>query len=212
MTNTAKELRKHCIKLYNIRSYQFIRALSKYLQFNFLDANRPWRAIYGNKRGIVLKLHPTFISFGGENEYNCPHLSEKEFRQQLTELGFIVLDGKNLSITVPACETKGQKLTFAQQWVRDINNSYAKYVARENRHARELFNKFVSELKVEKVCNAVSDKDYTFFSGYKLPIITDPICRTRFNKLLCTNGIKECTMFDCFQNRNVNGLKVMHYL
>ena len=130
---TINELRQYCERLSNERREELKSALNNYFSSTFIEGHRPFRAVIGNKRCKPIPIHRSFMMKSVESVYSYemtwPNYSEELIRRELENLGFVITQNQ-ISISVPP-HKKGTTLTFAQKWVKKINDSYSEFCANE---------------------------------------------------------------------------------
>lgn len=190
---TTKELYEFIEKLRIEREkeakQQIEKLLENFFQKCFIEGHRPWRAVIGNKRCKPVPIH-YHIEFYRESsvdkDWMWPDMPESFIREYLEELGF-VLTKKNICVSVDAY-TKGETMSFAQEWVRRINHSYSVYCLNEKKLAEKMYSDFIQELietPVEKIkiCDG-----YVLFEKFKFSKEVSRKCAHHLNRLLMNDG------------------------
>lgn len=196
---TIEELREFCNQVREQRRNDIKAILNDYLETYFIANPRPWRAVIGNKnckpipihrkfyvkktRKLYVKKEPTKCDF-----FSWPDLQEAEIREVIESLGFVITKSC-ISISVPAHE-KGKPLTFAQKWVKKINDNYAVYVVTERKKARAYHDELISSLCTTSVEKIKICDDYTLFQDFKFETTMSRICSNYLKKLLLDDGIE----------------------
>lgn len=189
---TATELRKYCDQLRIQREEDLKSILNDYFEFSFIEAHRPWKAVIGNKRCKPIHIHSNFYSLDEAvfcHEFKWPNLSEDLLRKNLESLGFVITEHRIL-LTVPACE-KGEKLTFAQEWVKKINSSYLQYCVNEKKKANELYAEFISKLHSAPSESVKTYEEYTLFEEFKFEPNISSKCARYIKSWMLRDGIEE---------------------
>lgn len=188
----VEELREQCKELACDREKELKVVLSDYFYSSFMERHKPFRAVIGNKKCKPIPIHRDFATFSGKTvvgyEYVWPNYSEVKLRRELEKLGFVVTE-KNISISVPP-HKKGEKLSFAQEWVKKINDRYSEYCADEKKAAKEIYSEFISELisapdRSKKTCCG-----YTLFCDFKFNREISPKCATFVKRLMMHDQIR----------------------
>lgn len=196
---TMEDLREYCNIVKTERKEEIKEDLEAWLNKKFGYGLKPWRAIIGKKvvKPIPLNLY--------EVDREWPNVTKEFIKKTIEDLGFIVfesLNGTGLVLAVTKCK-KGQKLTWAQNKIRQLNHDYSQYVANEKVKAQKYFDKIISDF-----CNFESSKPllgdgYILFENYKSGITISPKCKKFINRLLRENKMEEC-----FENGKYLGIRV----
>lgn len=203
-----EQLRKSCDELRCEHQAELINALVNFKELSFIYPHRPWRAVVGNKKCKPIPIHryiryPENVSITSAADV-WPHVSKGFLRRELENLGFIVT-GEYMCLSVPPVEY-GKPLTFAQQYVKDINHSYSIYCQEQKEFATTSYLKLLSLLQSEvENGNAYTFDDYTFFPDFKVPEDSKVTikCYKFVRKLMENDGIEEV-----FEDRTYKGVKV----
>lgn len=169
---TTKELYEFIEKLRIEREkeakQQIEKLLENFFQKCFIEGHRPWRAVIGNKRCKPVPIH-YHIGFYKESSIDkdsmWPDMPESFIREYLETLGFVLTNGE-ICVSVPAYK-KGEAMSFAQKWVRTINQSYSEYCVNEERRAVEMYSDFIDELINTPTENIKLRNGYVLFTGFK---------------------------------------------
>ncbi len=186
--------------------------LNIYFENEFIKAHRPWRAVIGNKKCRPIPIHRSIRfprkEYEGSNMLVWPKMDEETLKMELENLGFVIKDYKNIneelkglgikiiadkiSISVSPIE-KGKELTFAQEWVKKINQSYSEYCAKEKRLAMSIYSEMMVELgkKSTKEIELRKNKELLFY-GYKQNYTVSQKCNKYINRFMRENGVREC--------------------
>lgn len=189
---SATELREHCDQLRIQREEDLKSILNDYFESSFIEAHRPWKAVIGNKRCKPIPIHRDFYSSDATSfcrKFKWPNLSEDSLRKGLESLGFVITEHR-ISLAVPACE-KGEKLTFAQEWVKKINYSYSQYCVNEKKKANELYAEFISKLHSAPSESVKTYEEYTLFEEFKFEPKISSKCATYIRDLMSRDGLEE---------------------
>lgn len=215
---TIEELREFCNQVREQRRNDIEAILNDYLETYFIAKPRPWRAVIGNKKCRPIPIHRKFYAAEKTRKpyvkkepttcdfFSWPDLPEAEIREVIESLGFVITKSC-ISISVPAHE-KGKPLTFAQKWVKKINDNYAVYVVTERKKARAYFDALICALCTTSVEKIKICDDYTLFEDFefdfefKTPVST--VCYNYIKKLLVDNGIK-----NYLEEGKYKGIRVM---
>lgn len=205
---TIMELWKSCDALRCEHQEELINVLNKFMEDSFLYPHRPWRAVVGNKKCKPIPVY-RYIQYPDENVYNTPSIvwprfSKGRLRRELEDLGFIVT-GERICLSVPPVEY-GETLTFAQQYVKEINYSYSIYCDKQKKIAKRSYQELLSLLQSEaEKGNAYTFDDYTFFPKLEMPKAkkVSPKCYTFIRRLMAIDGIEEV-----FEDKKYMGIKV----
>lgn len=170
--STIKDLQDFIEKLRiereNEAKLQIEALLENFFQQSFIEGHRPWRAVIGNKRCKPVPIHH-HIGFYKESSIDkdsmWPDMPESFIREYLETLGFVLTKGE-ICVSVPAYK-KGEPLSFAQKWVRRINQSYSEYCVNEERRAVEMYSDFIDELINTPTENIKLRNGYVLFTGFK---------------------------------------------
>lgn len=213
---TAQELREYCNKLREAQNGEGENTLQKealksvlndYFESVFIAGHRCWRAVIGNKRCKPIPIHRDFsFSQTGQDElvlekFRWPNLSEKDIREELVNLGFVVT-GPSIAISVPPYE-KGKRLSFAQEWVKKINYCYSLYCKSEKELAKSLYLEFLSELGGTPCEDIKIYDEYALFSGFRFSKTMSHICYRAILALMKHDGIEEF-----YENGEYKGIKL----
>lgn len=168
-------------------------ALNEYLQKAFIEGHRPWRAVIGNKRCRPVPIHHG-IKFYGEY-FHCevprwPNMSEEFIREYLEELGFVLTESW-ICASVPAYK-KGDQLSFAQKWVKKINQSYSIYCTQEKKKAIGMYSEFISELTLTPPEKIKFYDGYTLFEDFEFSKRISSKCAHFMKQMLKKDGIEIC--------------------
>ena len=129
-------------------------------------------------------------------------MSEENLRKELTNLGFVVT-GPYIAISVPPCKN-GQKLSYAQEWVKKINYKYSVYCKNEKELAKEIYAEFISNLLSFPKERIKTHDEYTLFCDYKHKYRISSICYSAILRLMENDGIEEL-----YENGEYKGIKVL---
>lgn len=206
MEKELNQFREHCNKIYNERRNDVKFVLEKWLESFITKKRRPWRAIEGKKK---LRPIPIHRNFGNEKKRNkedlvpvsafyfyWPDLPDEEIMNIIKDLGFNIycrgetISLNNISLAIPAPK-KGESLTFAQEWVKKINDSYSKYVAKEKLKAKEHYKNLLHDLSGYDTYDIRIDKEFMIFENYESEFAKamSPKCKSELAKLLAKDGI-----------------------
>lgn len=195
---TVKELREHLerIRVEREKNLKFI--LEHYFEVVFIQSNKPWRAVIGNKKCRPVPIHRDFKPIGKEATYPkkndwgwqlCwPNMSEEVLRQELVNLGFVVTKTW-ISISVPAC-VKGEELTFAQEWVRKINKNHEIYCNQERKKAKTIYAKLMADLMSWPKESVKTCQTYTCFEQFEFEVEASTKCLGFIKKWLARDRIE----------------------
>lgn len=205
MEKELNQFREHCNKIYNERRNDVKFVLEKWLE-SFITKNHwPWRAIEGKKKLYPIPIHR---NFGNEKKRNkedldvysfrfyWPDLPDEEIMNIIKDLGFNIycifepISLGNMCLAIPAPK-KGESLTFAQEWVKKINDNYSKYVAEEKLKAKEHYKNLLHDLSGYDNNNIRTDKEFMIFENYEPEFAKamSPKCKSELAKLLAKDGI-----------------------
>ena len=204
--DTAKGLREHCDKLRAEREEALKSVLIDYFEKTFLKNHRPWRAVIGNKKCKPIPIHRTFC-FYDQDSFGCfkfkwPNLSESMIRKGLVDLGFVVTEHQ-ISISVSP-HTKGEPLSFAQEWVKKINHSYSEYCHDQKQIAKDLYVELISKLSSAPSEIIKTYDTFTLFCDFKLDTSMSSQCATYMRRLMSRDGIEEF-----YENGVYKGIKIL---
>lgn len=201
------QFRKHCNEIYNERKNNVKFVLEKWLE-NFITINhRPWRAIEGKKKLRPIPINRNFFTpdkkrnkenliINSLSRFYWPDLPDEEIMNIIKDLGFNLycrgetLTLENMSLAVPA-PRKGKPLTFAQKWVKKINDSYSEYMADEKHKAKTYYNSILKDLSNYDTDNIRINKGYMVFEkfSYESDKSMSAKCNSEMHKLLAKSGI-----------------------
>lgn len=201
---SAKKLRERCDQLRFQRERDLKAILIHYFESSFIEGHKPWKAVIGNKKCKPIPIYRDFYSSDTTsfcNKFKWPNLSEDLIRKGLEDLGFVITENR-ISLTVPAC-VKGEKLTFAQKWVRKINYSYSMYCANEKQKAIEIYEELISKLYSTSAMNIITCEGYTLFY-VKSETKISAKCSKYLRALMARDGIEEY-----YENDAYKGIKVL---
>lgn len=205
---TIMELWKSCDALRCEHQAELINVLNHFAEYSFIYPHRPWRAVVGNKKCKPIPIHryilyPEDVSITSAANV-WPRFSKGRLRRELEDLGFIVT-GEHICLSVPPVEY-GEPLTFAQQYVKEINYSYSIYCDKQKEIAKRSYQELLSLLQSEaEKGNAYTFDDYTFFPKLEMPKAkkVSPKCYTFIRRLMAIDGIEEV-----FEDKKYMGIKV----
>ncbi len=207
--DTADSLRRYCKELREKREEELKTVLDDYFCDNFIAEPRPFRAVLGNKKCKPIPVYKKILEpCKAKNEscfYQWPNFSEELLRQELENLGFVVTKNK-ISIMVPPYE-KGKELSFAQEWVRKINQSYSKYCASQKKFADKMYSKYVLELLSINPERIKTYQSYTLFCDFEFGYRVSPKCETYIKRLMMRDGIEPY-----YEDGKYRGIKVYNSL
>lgn len=193
---TLQSLQDYCNQVRNERKKEVQTVLNSFLN-GFIEKHKPWRAIVGVKKRRPIPIHryvyfQTQSSLSYNGKLYWPDLSEREIKECIEQLGFVII-GPKLCLAVPPTE-KGKSLTFAQKKVREINHEYSIYIDQERKKAKECYQNVLaslSELPDERIsfCDG-----YTLFKDYQCEVAFTSKGDDYFRLLLTQNGFK--SIFD----------------
>lgn len=196
-----KKLRNICNSLHLQRREEVKLVLEEWLENYFLNGNRAWRAFVGKKHLRPIPINRDFSIYKSNSSYENPHnnrqyfqwpdLPDAEIKEIIEGLGFVV-SGPRLCLALPASE-KGKSLTFAQKWVKRINDNYSKYVDTEKKLARHYYHEVIDQLCNIHPTKIVSREGYTVFLDFKFDseLKLSRICVNRLRRLLHDARIEE---------------------
>ncbi len=207
--SNAKELRERCNQLREERREELKSVLNRYAQEYF--STKPCRAVIGNKKCKPIPIHKSIFDFERKSIYHegClvwPNFSKDQLREELKDLGFVLTENLYFCISIPPIQ-KGKKLTFAQKWMRKINDNYSAYCHNQKKLANEVYSIFILDLlsipaEEIKIC-----KEYTLFCNYKYNF-ENPIsikCYSYIKRLMSKDRISEF-----YENGEYKGIIVYH--
>lgn len=213
---TVEELRNLCDNLRTQRKKEIILIVSDWLEYHFIRKHKPWRAFVGKKKLRPIPIHRSFSSVKLTEPYKqdtihetsyyfqWPDLPDSIIIEVLESLGFIVY-GPKLCLAVPI-HKKGEPYTFAQKWVKRINDNYSFYVDSEKKLAETYYHTILSDL-----CNfphekILSREGYTLFSDFTFDteLKISPKCSRTLLSLLNNIGIDQH-----FENGKYAGLRLL---
>ena len=204
---TVEELRQHCQRLALEREEELKEVIEDYFLATFIAANRPFRAVIGNRKCRPVPIHQTFIELSC-NELLChevkwPNLSEELIRKGLENLGFVITK-QEICVSVPPYK-KGSKMTFAQEWVKKINDNYSDYCAYEKKKAKEAYSEFIAALVSVPKESIMTFDEFTLFCDFKFEGEITKKCLKFLKKMLVRDGIEEY-----FENGEYKGIRVFN--
>lgn len=198
---TTKELYEFIEKLRIEREKEAKQQIEKLLENFFqkcsIEGHRPWRAVIGNKRCKPVPIHH-HISFYNESYHDTdsmwPDMPESFIREYIEELGF-VLTKHQICVSVPAYK-KGEPMSFAQKWVRTINQSYSKYCLSEKKLAVKMYSDYIDEL-INTPTEKIKIRDgYVLFEEFKFSKKVSKKCVHFFSRIIEKDGGIFCVMED----------------
>ncbi len=223
MAVELENIRIQCNKIHKNRRDTVKQMLILWLEKQFIyEHHRPWKAVLGNKRFRPVPIHRDFSSDKIRN-LNCvtnpslywPELPDEEILSIIKDLGFKIcsvnteLDDNNKSVVLDELclyvlpPEEGKPLTFAQEWVRKINNAYSKYVREERKIAKQHYFEVLSDL------NGLCSNDYADYirfgddcviiENYDYSEYMSKICRAHVTRLLAKDGIT----YHCNEDKNL---------
>lgn len=205
---TVNALREHCTNLHVKREKNLKSTLSEYFESAFIGKHKPFRAVIGNKRCKPIPIYRDF-AFSIKDAYGFkfvwPNFSEETLRKELSNLGFVVTENR-ISISVPPYK-KGEKMSFAQEWVKKINHSYSVYCSNEKKMAEELYPDVIKKLHSTPTENIITYDGYTLFCNFRYEHSISRKCATFIKRLMLRDGIKEC-----FENGEYKGVMVLKHI
>lgn len=194
---TVDNLREHCKELRKKREEELKTVLDDYFDENFITKHRPFRAVIGNKKCKPIPIHNSF----GTCRYQWPNFSEELLRHELENLGFVVTKNQ-ISIMVPPYE-KGEKLSFAQEWVKKINHKYSEYCNSEKKVAKEMYSNYIEELLSIDPVRVKTYDEYTLFCNFKFEVEISSKCTTFIKRLMLRDRIEPY-----YEDGQYRGMKV----
>lgn len=167
--SNAKELRERCNQLKDERREELKSVLNIYAQEYF--STRPFRAVIGNKRCKPIPIHKSILGFEQKSVYHdrylfWPNFSKDQLRKELEDLGFVLTESSNFCISIPPIQ-KGKKLTFAQKWMKMINDNYSAYCHNQKKLANEVYSTLILDLLSMSAEEIKTCEGYTLFYNYK---------------------------------------------
>lgn len=205
---TLQNLHDLCNSLQISRKNEVKSIISLFLD-TFIENHKPWRAFVGVKKRQSIPIHH-YIKFPNagcafvHSYLYWPDLCEKEVKEVLEELGFVII-GPKLCLSVPLPE-KGKPLTFAQEKVKEINHYYSLYIAQQRKEARIYYQEILNSLYVLPSEQISSCDGYTLFRNYKYAMPVSQKCQHYTHLLLTQNGFYP--ILD--KNGNYLGLALSH--
>lgn len=208
--NPADDLRKFCENLKDERISEIRKTLEKYFEEYFLSGTpRPWRAITGKRKCRPIPIYRSILYYESESIYSLkwPNISKEIIYKELENLGFnvIVDESEKILLTIDPLE-KGEKLTFAQEWLKKINHNYSMYCAGEIKLAKELYPQYIEKLIATPKEKIEIYEDYTLFRKFCMNMSISRKCVNHLEKMLKAEGIEE--VMD--ENRKYIGVKVLN--
>lgn len=188
----AELLREYCDKLKINCTEEIKSVLERYFTERFIEGHKPWRAVVGNKRCKPIPIYRSFVFPGVPGavwRFEWPNITEAALRNELEKLGFVI-DKRRITVAVKPLK-KGEKMTFAQKWVKKINESYSKYCANEIKNAKTMYFEVISELMTHPKEKIKITEDGIIFFDFKFGTTLSRQCVTALRKLLKDNGIEE---------------------
>lgn len=206
MDEQLMQFRKRCNEIYDERRNNVKFVLENWLESFISVKHLPWKAIEGKEKLRPISIHRNFSSNKTRNKedlidehvgfFRWPDLPDEEIMNIIKGLGFNIycrgetLTLKNMSLAVPATK-KGEPLTFAQKWVKKMNDSYSKYVAEEKCKAKTHYNNILRELSSYDSKNIRIDNEFIIFENYESELTKSMSqkCHSEVFKLLNKSGI-----------------------
>jgi len=202
---TAQELREHLQDVSTGKTEALKAVLNAYFKYSFIKAHKPFRAVKGNKK---CKPIPIYRDFSGRRRiyysitttdthtevnnifeglsFEWPIEPEGALRKELENLGFVLTECR-ISIFVPPFQ-KGEPMSFAQEWVKKINASYAEYCDSEKKKATRLYKQFIDELMATPYTLQL-DEDHVLYPNFRLNQSISRPCYKFIKRLMVANGI-----------------------
>ena len=184
---------------------QMEEVMGRWFQQEFIDKHRSWHAVYGHRFGRSIPICSCF-SFPDDpvkKRYVWPTKLPELIDIYMIDLGFIPFGRcveKNLSVMVPQAPfSRLVRRSFAQNWVKKINEEYSIYCSKEKRRADASFEVMMGEMgewpesKIEKYEDKVLYRDYSFSHMTHIGDTGSREYRKFFNRRLMDNGILEAT-------------------
>lgn len=205
----AKELRERCNQLKDERREELKSVLNMYAQEYF--STRPFRAVIGNKRCKPVPIHKSIFGFEKKSVYHdkflvWPNFSKNQLRKELEDLGFVLTESSYFCISIPPIQ-KGKKLTFAQKWMKMINDNYSAYCHNQKKLANEVYSTLILDLLSRPAEEIKTCEEYTLFYNYKYNF-KNPIsikCYSYVKRLMAKDRIEEF-----HENNEYKGIIVYH--
>lgn len=202
----AENLKSYGSTLRERRIKEVKTVLEAWLNSFVEEKHRPWRAIIGNRKCKPIPIHRDvhFVNHKYFLSYSLywPDLPEKMIIEIIESLGFVV-SGPLLCLSVPAYE-KGKPLTFAQEKVKYINDSYSSYVLKTKQEAKAYYQEVLGLLFSMSEEQISSFDNYTLYRDFKFPTPISRDCYHYLKLYLSRNGIQE--LFD--ENGNYLGMQI----
>lgn len=195
MMSMIEDLRDFINKEHEKRKGEIQTVVTKYFEDYFIACHKPWRAMVTKNKCVTEPFTDDILGvvFIGEDTHTFgikwPDLSEEEIRKCLISLGFVVSEF-GFHVAVPKWK-KHETLTFAQEWVKKINDNYTLYCAQEKEQARALYPEVIYELKTSSPETIHYFPEYTLFEGFKFSKEVSIECARFMDEMLNKDGIKE---------------------
>lgn len=202
---TAQELREHLQDASTGKTEALKAVLNAYFEYSFIKAHKPFRAVIGNKKCKPIPIHR---DFGGSRNiyalvtttssgtkvndvftglsFEWPAVSEEMLRKELGNLGFVLTEHQ-ISIFVPPYK-KGTPMSFAQEWVKKINASYAEYCDSEKKEAKRLYKQFLGELMAAPYTIQL-DEEHFLYPDFEFSQTISRQCYKFIKRLMAADGI-----------------------
>ena len=180
---TINDLYEHINQEHSKRQKQIKTAIIDYFTYHFIKCHKPWRAIKTRNKCVTEPFYA---------KLSWPNLPEDNIRECIIKLGFVLFRPSKTMwyVTVPKWK-KGEKLTFAQEWVKKINDNYTKYCAQEKERAKALFSEYISELISSSPEKIHFFSEYTLFEGFVFREVISVECARFMREMLKNEGIEE---------------------
>ena len=206
MAKELKQLRKRCNEIHEQRRNAVKLVLEQWLESFITFKHYPWKAVEGNKKLSPIPIHKDFWNFDKERDANSltphrvsnffwPDLLDEEIIDIIKDLGFHIysrseqISIENMCLAIPPYKD-GEPLTFAQEWMKKINDSYSKYVADEKLKAKSHYKKVLRELANYDINKVRIDKEYIVFEEYQYDEVLSCKCAAELARLLEKDGIR----------------------
>lgn len=175
---TAQELRDHLQDASSRRTEALKAVLNAYFEYSFIKAHKPFRAVIGNNecrpvpiyrdfpghgRTIYVTNGPKVIETVSLPHFEWPVSTEEELREELEGLGFVLTEHL-ITIAVHPLK-KDEPMSFAQEWVKKINDSYSAYCDSEKKEAEKAFPSLLAQLRSSPYTVSLNSG---YISGYVL--------------------------------------------
>ena len=164
-----------------------------------INRHLSWRAVYENKKCKPIPVYHK-ISFPNDKvqlKFVWPSTSRDLIDNTLVRLGFIPVGASEdkLCLMVPRYRGYGE-LSYAQKWVRKINQEYSCYCYQESKKAIVLFDEMIDDLCNWPIEKIVPYNGTTLFKDFKFSKSVSSTCLKFIKRKMLQNAMYEMYAVD----------------